>query len=127
VRSVIALIPSIVSEYASGSFWSVATALVWWWTVRAETWGTKKKLPKRKQAKAAAVSTSSSPAPSSTPAQSLAELEARTKAVDEDQTEARAWGFTGVPFDLCALPPPEMLDEHEEAKNEEEESEEKTQ
>jgi hypothetical protein len=68
---------------------------------------------KRKQAKAAAVSTSSSPAPSSLPAQSLAELEARTKAVDEDQTEARAWGFTGVPFDLCAPPPPELLDEQE--------------
>jgi hypothetical protein len=42
---------------------------------------------------------------------SLAELEARTKAVEEDQTEARAWGFTGVPFDLCAPPPPELLEE----------------
>jgi hypothetical protein len=52
------------------------------------------------------------------PAQSLAELEARTKAVDEDQTEARAWGFTGVPFDLCAPPPPEMLDEQEEEEQE---------
>jgi hypothetical protein len=79
----------------------------------------RRRYQKKKQAKAAAVSTSSSPAPSSLPAQSLAELEARTKAVDEDQTEARAWGFTGVPFDLCAPPPPELLDEQEEEVREE--------
>jgi hypothetical protein len=50
-----------------------------------------------------------------------AEWEARTKAVDEDQTEARAWGFMGVPFDLCAPPPPEMLEEEEEEEEEEKE------
>jgi hypothetical protein len=32
---------------------------------------------------------------------------------DDDQAEARAWGFTGVPFDLCAPPPPELLDDEE--------------
>jgi hypothetical protein len=32
---------------------------------------------------------------------------------DDDQAEARAWGFTGVPFDLCAPPPPELLADEE--------------
>jgi len=35
---------------------------------------------------------------------------------DDDQAEARAWGFTGMPFNLCAPPPPELLEEGEKEK-----------